>query len=344
MSEDKHLADWRARLEGDDEAARTAAADEMLTALTAPGFKQKPAALALLSAAWWPVSPALAPRAMDAVLGAAGALKLDSPELEDATMLLANVCRADPTLLERLIDATKDASPSVRRAALGAVGRTDDAAVRALPLLVQGLEDPVEEVGDAALESLAALGTLAPDAAAPALTRHAARSSGARRYLALAGLRGIMEEQFRKNAPLKLDGVSGIALQALADEAPAVRLEAAALLGISARESEAEDQALLRSLHDQSPEVAAYAAVALLRRNAGGDEPHQTLRALLSSDEPDERGAALTPLDGVEPAVARALKPVLEAAVRDGSEEVKPLCRELLNGLEVLQLRMGPRV
>ncbi len=265
MSTDRELAKWAAGLEAEEEPKRAQAAKELLAALARPGFKNSKAALSLLQASWWPLTPELIPQAVEAVLFAVRGMERDAPELEDASLLLGNLGREDASQLEALAAALRDPAPTVRRAAAGAVGRIGQAALATLPLLMECLSAPEEEVGGAALESLGTLGPLAPEAVAPALLTEAGRSSGARRYLALAGLRGLLEEPYRSGQPMAgLSDLEAVALLALDDEQPATRLEAAALLGMAPSGSAKGQGALQRCLSDPSPDVAAYSAVALL--------------------------------------------------------------------------------
>jgi HEAT repeat protein len=342
MSTDRELAKWAAGLEAEEEPKRAQAAKELLAALARPGFKNSKAALSLLQASWWPLTPELIPQAVEAVLFAVRGMERDAPELEDASLLLGNLGREDASQLEALAAALRDPAPTVRRAAAGAVGRIGQAALATLPLLMECLSAPEEEVGGAALESLGTLGPLAPEAVAPALLTEAGRSSGARRYLALAGLRGLLEEPYRSGQPMAgLSDLEAVALLALDDEQPATRLEAAALLGMAPSGSAKGQGALQRCLSDPSPDVAAYSAVALLRRGVEGPEAPTRLRELLFSTTQEHRFAALSVLEGLEPSTAKRLKTVLEEAARQGPEDVRAVCRELVASLDVLQFRRG---
>lgn len=342
MTTDRELAKWTAGLEAEEEPKRTQAAKELLSALARPGFKNSKAALSLLQASWWPLTPELIPQAVEAVLFAVRGLERDAPELEDASLLLGNLGREDASQLEVLAAALRDPAPTVRRAVAGAVGRIGQAALGTLPLLLECLSAPEEEVGGAALESLGTLGPLAPEAVAPALLAEAGRSTGARRYLALAGLRGLLEEPYRSGQPMPgLSDLEAVALLALDDEQPATRLEAAALLGMASSGSAKGQGALQRCLGDPSPDVAAYSAVALLRRGAESPEAPARLRELLFSTTQEHRFAALSVLEGLEPSTAKRLRAVLEEAVRQGPEDVRAVCRELVAALDVLQFRRG---
>ncbi|MFY0524711.1 HEAT repeat domain-containing protein [Archangium gephyra] len=343
MSNDKELAKWAAGLEAEDEPTRAQAAKEVLSALARPGFKNSEAALSLLQASWWPLTRELIPEAVAAVLSAVRGMALDAPALEDASLLLGHLGREDTSRLEALEAALRDPAPTVRRAAAGAVGRIGEAALGTLPLLIECLRAPEEEVGGAALESLGTLGSLAPEAIAPALLAEAERSKGARRYLALAGLRGLLEEPYRAGHPLAgVQNLGAVALLGLADEEPAVRLEAAALLGMASSGPAEGNGALERSLRDPSPDVAAYSAIALLRRGAGSTEAPARLRELLFSDTAEHRFAALSVLDGLEPSIAKQLRAVLDEAARQGPEDVRALCHQLVASADVLQSRRGP--
>jgi hypothetical protein len=344
MSTDRELAKWAEGLEAEEEPKRTQAAKELLSALARPGFKNSKAVLSLLQASWWPLTPELIPQAVPAVLFAVRGLELEAPELADASLLLGNLGREDASQLGALTAALRDPSPSMRRAVAGAVGRLGEAALGTLPLLLECLTAPEEEVGGAALESLGMLGPLAPEAVAPALLAEAGRSKGARRYLALASLRGLLEEPYRSGHPLSgLANLEDVVLLALDDEQPAVRLEAVALLGMASSGSAKGQGALQRALSDASPDVAAYSAVALARRGVEGPEAPARLRALLFSEVPEHRSAALSVLEGLEPLTAKRLRVAIEEAARQGPEEVRAVCRELVAAMDVLQLRRGFR-
>ena len=62
------------------------------------------------------------------------------------------------TVPEALLQATRDTNPSVRRAAVGALGSYDDP--RSLPFLVAALDDSERDVALRAGESLVRLGRL----------------------------------------------------------------------------------------------------------------------------------------------------------------------------------------
>lgn len=322
-------------LAADDEGLKENAARLLLEELARPGSAAVAEALGLLQSGWWPPSPRLSGQAVRAVLLALAGVDPEAPVVEDASLLLANVIREDPGQLASLEQALGDAHPTIRRAAAGATGRIGEPALGMLPRLLEGVEDSSEPVAGAAMESLCALASLAPRTVVPALLEQVRRGDGVRRYLALATLRGLLEEAHREGQPPLpgLESLGAAVLPALEDQEPSARLEAAGLLGLARPSSPAAAAALHRHLGDGSPDVSAHAATALLRLGASEDEALRTLGGLLHDESPERHGAALDALEGLEPPVLARARTTLEAAGKGAPEAVRAAAKELLDTL-----------
>ncbi len=320
-------------LSAEDEALRERTGQSVLEALVRPGAAVGPL-LSMLQSAWWPPPVRLADAAMQAVIAALATVDVASPAVEDAALVLANVCRVAPGQCAALEAALGHARASVRRAAAGAVGRVGEAAAPLLPRLVPMLQDE-EEVAGAALESLGALASLAPGVATPALLEQVRTGEGAPLYLALTALRSLVEDARRKGAPLPaLPGLEGALHRAVQGGESAIQVEALTLLGLTGPASPAVLERVRGRLQDTSPSVAACAAVALLRLDA----PSQAAVALLefqlrAVEAPAQQEAALSALEDVEPAtLARAralLKRVADAATGPVRAAVEGLLERL---------------
>ena len=318
-------------LEAEDEGLRESAVRLLLGELARPESRAQAEVLMLLQSGWWPIQVRMATVAVNAVLAALRRSSEDGPEADDAALLLTSICREDPTQLAALEKALGETTPAVRRAAAGAVGRVGEPALGMLPLLVALAEGPSDAVASAAVESMGALASLAPDVVAPALLRQLLRATGVRRYLALATLRGLLDEarQEGKARPAGLEELTAAVLPALDDTEPSARLEAVGLLGLVPA-TRLADAALRRHLSDESPDVAAHAATALMRLTPTSDEARRTLDALLHDEQAERHGAALDALEGLEPAVLFHLRPTLEEAAKSAPEPVRATARELL--------------
>src|SRR5688572_17189934 len=96
------LAKWAKSLAGEDAdpATRDRAATEILRGIPTASPAVAAKALHVLQSAWWPLTPSLIGEAVKATLQAARSQPLDAPELEDASLLLGNLCREDPAQVE----------------------------------------------------------------------------------------------------------------------------------------------------------------------------------------------------------------------------------------------------
>ncbi|WP_181790850.1 HEAT repeat domain-containing protein [Myxococcus llanfairpwllgwyngyllgogerychwyrndrobwllllantysiliogogogochensis] len=315
----------------DDEAVRERAAQLLVKELARAGSAAQGPILRLLQTSWWPPQVQLAEPALEAVLTAVARIDVDAPELDEAALLIANLYRAAPLPLSALEGALGHAKASVRRVAAGCVGRVGKAAVSLLPRLLTVLDDS-ESVAGAALESLGSLASAAPEVALPALFDQVSRAEGTRQYLALTSLRSLVEEGRREGKPApELASLEPVLLKTAEDPQPPVRLEAVSLLGLGRLSSLSTVAALRKRLQDESPAVAACAAVALLRVGAPPQEAASLLAAQLASAEnPDKVGAALSALEGVEPATLGRIRDTLAAAARGAKGLVAEALHELL--------------
>lgn len=320
-------------LGAEDDLLRERTAQFLLDAMVRPGAAVGPI-LSVLQSAWWPPPARLAEAAVRSVTTALTGLEASHPAVEDAALVLANVCRISPAQLAALEAALGHAHPAVRRAAAGAVGRVGDAAVPLLPRLVPLLKAE-EDVAGAALESLGALASLAPEVATPALLEEARTAEGTRLYLALTSLRSMVEDARRKGgARPSLPDLHDAMRRALKESEPAIRVEALSLLGLTGPASPAVQEAVAGHLQDANPSVAACAAVALLRLGAPAKPPLSLLQTQLSSaDAPELQGAALSALEEVEPATLGQAKGMLKTVVDTSSGPTRDAVKVLLDSL-----------
>ncbi|MCP3103677.1 HEAT repeat domain-containing protein [Myxococcus sp. K15C18031901] len=317
---------------GDEVLTRERAAQLLLGELIRPGARARGAILRLLQTSWWPPQEQLADGALDAVFTSVAMLDAEAMAVDDAAMLVANLYRAVPRLpLGTLEAALAHPKPAVRRAAAGAVGRVGKAAVSLLPKVL-GVLDDVEPVAGAALESVGSMAALAPDLAMPALLEQVEKAEGARHYLALMSLRGLLEEKRREGRPApELSAVEPALQRAAEDPQAPVRLEAVSLLGLARLSSLTTVATLRRHLQDESPSVAACAAVALLRVGAPPPEALSLLTGQLSAEgDPEKVGAALTALESVERPTLEKARSLLETVARDGQGYARESAREML--------------
>ncbi|WP_426746420.1 hypothetical protein VZQ01_41535 [Myxococcus faecalis] len=286
--------------------------------------------LHLLQTTWWPPPVSLTLPAMEAVLSAVSRLDAEAPALDDAALLVANLYRMAPLPLSALEQALGHERPSVRRVAAGVVGRVGESAVSLLPRLLTALED-VEPVAGAALESLGSLAPAAPQLAVPALVDQVGRAEGTRQYLALMSLRSLLEDDRREGqAAPELAALEPVLLKSAEDPQAPIRLESVSLLGLGRLSSLATVATLRRHLLDESPRVAASAAVALLRVGAPPLEAATLLSTLLTSEDSEKDTAALTALEGVESATLGRIRDSLEQAANKAKGLVAEAIRELL--------------
>lgn len=321
-------------LSAEDLGLRERTAQFLLKELARPGATTQGPILALLQADWWPPPTRLAASAVQAVTEALTRMEGGAPGVKDAALVLVNVYRVEPAVLPALEVALEHAHPVVRHAVASMVGRMGQGGVSLLPKLITRLEDE-EAVATAALESLGALGPLAPAVTAPALLAQARKAQGRRLHVALAALRGLLEQERRGGWPVpSLGDLEPVLLPALADPDPAVRVEAVSLLGLTGPRSPGALTALRGHLKDPNSPVAACAAVALLRSGAPPQEALSLLQGQLTLvDVPQVQGAALSALEEVEPAVLVQAKGMLEKVARDTKGPVSEGVRELLTQL-----------
>ncbi|NOK33983.1 hypothetical protein HMI49_12320 [Corallococcus exercitus] len=314
--------------------SRERTARALLEELGRPGTAVAEPLLFLLQRGWWPPQAGLTGLALQSVLAVLTRMDAESPALEHAATVLTMVCRVDPSQLAALEGLFQHPQASVRSAMARVVGRLGTAASSALPTLLKLLDDE-EPVALSALESVAALALLAPDLTAPRLLEEVRRTDGARLYLALVALRGLLHELFTDELPVPaLPGLESAILRTLgAPEAP-IRQEAAAVLGVSGPLSPAAIAALREHLRDESPYVAARSAVALVSAGAPAAEALFLLKGQLGPAASRElQEAAVAALEDADPSQLGRARGMLETVARDAAGLTREALFELLGQL-----------
>ncbi|MBN8228806.1 hypothetical protein JYK02_14960 [Corallococcus macrosporus] len=314
--------------------SRERTARALLEELGRPGTTAAEPLLFLLQRGWWPPQEGLTGLAVQSVLAVLARMEAESPALENAAGVLAGVFRVDASRLDALDGMFRHPKAAVRGAMARVVGRLGTAAASELPRLLELLEDE-EPVALSALESLAALAPLAPEITAPRLLKEVRATDGARLYLALVSLRGLLEELHGEGRPApSLPDLEPALLRTLsAPEAP-IRQEAAALLGVSGPLSPEALAALREHLRDESPHVAARSAVALVRSGAPAAEALFLLKGQLGPAASRElQEAAVAALEEADPAQLGRAKGMLETVARDAAGLTREALFELLGQL-----------
>lgn len=311
--------------------SRERTARALLEELGRPGTAVAEPLLFLLQRSWWPPQPGLVGLAVQSVLAVLARMEAESPALENAAGVLTLVCRVDPSRLAAMEEMFQHPRAAVRSAMARVVGRLGTAAAAELPRLLKLLEDE-EPVALSALESLAALAPLAPDLTAPRLLEQVRASDGARLYLALVSLRGLLDELHGEARPVPtLPDLEPALLRTLtAPEAP-IRQEAASLLGLGGPLSPAAIAALREHLRDESAHVAARCAVALVRSGAPAAEALFLLKGQLGPAASRElQEAAVAALEEADPSQLGRARGMLEAVARDAAGLTREALYELL--------------
>ncbi|RKH35930.1 hypothetical protein D7X75_02665 [Corallococcus sp. CA031C] len=315
--------------------SRERTARALIQELGRPGTAAASPILFLLQRGWWPPQASLTASAVQAVLSMLPRMEAGSADLEHAALVLTLVCRVDASQLSALEGAFAHPHPSVRSAMARVVGRLGQDALPALPWVLALLDDE-ESVAISALESLGSLAVLAPDVAAPRLLEQVRRTDGVRLYLALVSLRGLLEELLlEERAVPSLVGLESALLRALDEPEPPIRQESVSLLGLLGPVSPVALAALRDRLRDESPFVAAGAAVALLGLGESSAEPLFLLKGQLGlASSPEVQEAALSALMSVDPARLRRAKGMLESVVGDTSGATRVTLDDLLASLD----------
>ncbi|RKH80597.1 hypothetical protein D7Y21_31745 [Corallococcus sp. AB045] len=314
--------------------SREQTARALLEELGRPGTAVAEPLLFVLQRDWWPPQAGLTGLAVQSVLAVLARMDAESPALENAATVLTMVCRVDPPQLTALDGMFQHPSVAVRSAMARIVGRLGTAGASGLPRLLELLEDE-EPVALSALESLAALAHLAPTLTAPRLLEQVRTSDGARLYLALVSLRGLLEELYLEDEPApSLPDQESVLLRTLtAPEAP-IRQEGATLLGFSGPLSPAAVAALREHLRDESPHVAARSAVALVRSGAPAAEALFLLKGQLGPAASRElQEAAVAALMDAGPDQLGRARGMLETVARDAAGLTREALFELLGQL-----------
>lgn len=320
-------------LSSEHESLSSRAAELMIEALVEAPPESRATLLELLQSRWWPTE-GLAKRAHEATLQVLWEVKEEGPELEDVALLWTNLGRVDHKTPARIVEAISHKSWAVRRAATSAAGRLVEVDEAVVARLVERLNDIDERVGYAALDSLSGVAMVAPKLAVPALRDEVRKARPERSFLALSALRAVTEEAQRQGleVPKEEPSLEPALLTALRDSDEALRMQAAAVLGLRGESSPKIDAALREALGDAAVDVAAAAAAAILRLGSASamTEATKRLEALLEGDQTAQE-AALTAIEPLEPAALSRAKPLLEAASRD--EALADAAKELLGRL-----------
>lgn len=207
-----------------------------------------------------------------------------------------------------VIAALRDRSPLVRREAVTSVGRLELAA--SVPVVVELLNDPDDDVRNAALACLQSLSRI-DRAAVEEVAHHLAESESPEQRRDAAILIAAMGDAMRLSLLTK-------------DENPGVRQASVAALG----RLKCTDAAgtLKIALADEDPEVRVAAAEAL--GELGTPENLQALELALSDDDPWVRCAALGSIVSIAPS-GQGMELVRRMS-GDTSEPVVFRCLELL--------------
>lgn len=327
-------------LQSEDATLRERAADLLVSAIPRAQARARDAILHMLQAFYWPPTPAVAARAFAATLPVMESVGHDSPEATDVPLLWSNLARVNPDVAESVGNATLHARASVRRAAVGALGRMGRLAQDYMDRVARLLQDEDPLVAEMALQSLSALGPLNLELSLEALRAEIRTAKGNRRFLALSALRGLLEHARIVGAAVTPDLTTdeGALVDATTDSEAAVRLQAVALLGLRAMPAPRVESTLVSSLKDASADVAAAAAVALLRLQASMPAALGLLEQQLCSQETARQDAAVYALEPLEEPVLSRARPALEA----GAEKAKGVAKEASIGL-LLRLERNPQ-
>ncbi|MDQ3266795.1 MAG: HEAT repeat domain-containing protein [Myxococcota bacterium] len=325
-------------LRSPDQVVRDRASELLIQMLPKARPTARGGVIHLLQSAWWPPAVGLSQPAFDVTLPAVVEADAGDDELILDTMLLwSHLARVNAGLLASLVDTLGHASPGARRAAAGALSRMGAGAKAQVPELVKLLEDPDPQVSEAALEALGVLGPVNVEPALTAFRRELQTQQGKRRFLALSALRGILEHAriVGMALPADTDVDEQALINALTDPEVATRMQAAGVLGLRGQTSDRVEEALVRVLSDASADVAAAAAVALLRVKRAESQALELLGAQLLSAEVGLQDSAIYALEPLEPATLARARPALDAAAISGVGNGREAAKGLLLRLRV---------
>ncbi|MGA9525355.1 MAG: HEAT repeat domain-containing protein [Myxococcaceae bacterium] len=312
----------------EDQALRMTAAHHLLEALPDASDDTRGFLLYLLQAGWSPKSQRDAVNAVETLLGALqrapeGAIE----EADHAALILGRAARYEATQREVLLAALDRPESLVRRAAAGALGRAGELSATAAQRLAHCLTDDEPVVAEAALQSIGAVTPELVGVVLPSLANYASICHGVEQYGALAALHGLLESNPAAGAALPVEELLPSLERAVSDSDPALRLEAASLMGWLGKPQ--ATKSLTARLADDDPDVRAAVAVALLRLG-NVDAAAPALGQLLRDADPAKHGAALAELERLDEGTLRRVKPVLETAAKQAPEEVRAALREVL--------------
>ncbi len=324
-------------LRSPDPVVRDRAGELLVQMLPKAKATARPGVIHLLQSAWWPPAQKLCQPAFNVTLPAVVEAGAGDELILDTMLLWSHLARVEAGLLTSLVETLGHASPGARRAAAGALSRMGAKAKEQVPDLVTLLEDPDPKVSEAALEALSVLGPVNVEPALTAFRRELQTQQGKRRFLALSALRGILEHARIVGMALPADSdVDEQALiNALTDPEVATRMQAAGVLGLRGQTSDRVEEALTRVLSDSSPDVAAAAAVALLRVQRAESKALELLGAQLLSTEVGLQDSAIYALEPLDPATLARARPALDSAAVSGVGNGREAAKGLLLRLRV---------
>ncbi len=311
-----------------DQTLRTTTSNHLMDALPEASDDTRGFLLYLLQAGWSPKSQRDAVQALETLLGAVQR----SPEgaLEDADhagLILGRAARYEVTLREVLVAALDRPESLVRRAAAAALGTAGELSAAAAQRLARCLTDDEPVVAESALQSLGSVKPELVGAVLPSIATYASICHGAEQYGALAALHGLLESNPAVAAALPIEELLPALESALSDFDPALRLEAASVMGWLGKPE--ATNTLTARLADEVPDVRAAVAAALLRLGKI-EAAARALGQLLQDADPAMHGAALNELERLDKGTLSRVRPLLETAAKQAPEEVRAALREVL--------------
>ncbi len=236
------------------------------------------------------------------------------------TLTLAQFGPQAEQAIGKVVTLCDDANPAVRAAAVTCLATISDKPAAHLTRFEKSLTDPDAEVRVAAARAIAEVGPAAA-ATAPALAAAASDAEGRVRQAAIRGIGRI--------GPAAAETAATAVVEALADELPDVRINAATAVGQLELPSERTLDRLVATLADPDPAVtlAGLATIAGYGPDAAAAE--NATRALADHPRPDVRMAALAAIAQIVADPDRRLQ-LLTSSLDDADWTVRAEAMRLL--------------